>query len=343
MNILTDILSLIRQGKFSKEAEKNDVLVLGKWNEQPEMTGVASPIPYKSVKLIKVSDFKVTASGCEYENVPVDPRGDTATVFQKQETDADDKCKVYFRTLKSMSSNLKLELSGDDDYVEITTEGEPNLAANVGSGKGLWKDKVGETLNFKSLIAGSNITIAESLDEITISSSGGGGMVTSLTTNGTTGAATLIGGVLNIPDYQTSGGGAVDSITTNGTAGAATLNSGVLNIPDYSFSLPYTTRVSMLQQNSANAPTEVVLNDDTGLTIAWSRSSAGQYSATFSSSVDDSKTVITVSQTFKSGPKYANVVNANPNGFELMTGDEGTGNLSDDILFNTPLEIRIYP
>ncbi len=53
MNILTDILSLIRQGKFSKLAEKDDVLVLGKWNEQPDMTGVASPIPYKAVKLIK--------------------------------------------------------------------------------------------------------------------------------------------------------------------------------------------------------------------------------------------------------------------------------------------------
>ena len=48
MNILTDVLSLIRRGVFSNTAELDDVLVLGKWNETPDMTGVASPIPYKS-------------------------------------------------------------------------------------------------------------------------------------------------------------------------------------------------------------------------------------------------------------------------------------------------------
>jgi len=83
MNILTDILSLIRQGKYSKVAEKNDVLVLGKWNEQPDMTGVASPIPYKAVKLIKISDFKVEGAGCDHKNTPEVPKGDTATVYQK--------------------------------------------------------------------------------------------------------------------------------------------------------------------------------------------------------------------------------------------------------------------
>ena len=57
MNILTDVLSLLRRGVFAKKAEPNDVLVLGV-NEEPDMTGVASPIPYKSVKLIKIKDLK---------------------------------------------------------------------------------------------------------------------------------------------------------------------------------------------------------------------------------------------------------------------------------------------
>ena len=61
-----------------------------------------------------------------------------------------------------MSSNLTLATSADDDYIEITTEGEPNLAANVGSGKEVWKDKVGETLNFRTLVEGTNITIGQS-------------------------------------------------------------------------------------------------------------------------------------------------------------------------------------
>ena len=172
MNILTDILSLIRQGVFSKIAEKNDVLVLGKWNETPDMTGVASPIPYKAVKLIKVSDFKIAAEHCGYKNSPIIPIGDTAGVYQKTVVDeTTEECTVYFRKLKSLSSNLTLALSADDDYIEITTEGEPNTAANVGTGTGLWKNKVGETLNFKSLLPGNNITITENVNEISISSS----------------------------------------------------------------------------------------------------------------------------------------------------------------------------
>ena len=59
MNILTDILSLIKRGKFTDVASNDDVIVLGMWNEKPEMTGVASPIPYKSVKLIKVKEGKL--------------------------------------------------------------------------------------------------------------------------------------------------------------------------------------------------------------------------------------------------------------------------------------------
>ena len=46
MNILTDVLSLIRRGIFAEKAGPDDVLVLGV-NEEPVMTGIASPIPYK--------------------------------------------------------------------------------------------------------------------------------------------------------------------------------------------------------------------------------------------------------------------------------------------------------
>ena len=63
-------------------------------------------------------------------------------------------------------------------------------------------------------------------------SSAGSGTVTSLTTSGTSGVSTLIGGVFNIPNYAT-GGGAFASLTTIGTSGISTLVNGVLNIPDY--------------------------------------------------------------------------------------------------------------
>ena len=131
MNILTDILSLIRRGVYTKTAGLDDVLVLGV-NEEPDMTGVASPIPYKSVKVIKVRDFKVAAEHCDHANSPAIPPAGTGQVYQKTVVDVTtQKCTVYYRSLKSMSgSNLTLATSADDDYIEITTEGEPNLAAN---------------------------------------------------------------------------------------------------------------------------------------------------------------------------------------------------------------------
>ena len=169
MNILTDILSLIKRGKFTDVASNDDVIVLGMWNEKPEMTGVASPIPYKSVKLIKVRDL-AKSENCDYTNVPAIPAGGTVGIYKGNVIDpTTKKCTVSFRSLKSLSSNLTLAVSADDNYIEITTEGEPNLAANVGTGAGIWKNKIGETLNFKSLKEGNNISLTETSDEITIS------------------------------------------------------------------------------------------------------------------------------------------------------------------------------
>ena len=64
---------------------------------------------------------------------------------------------------------------------------------------------------------------------IELSNTGGGGTTLSLTTTGTSGAATLAGSVLNIPIYQ----GQL-TLTTTGTSGAATLVGTTLNIPQYS-------------------------------------------------------------------------------------------------------------
>ena len=68
MNILTDVLGLLKRKQFIDVAGEEDVLVLG-IHEPPEITGVASPIPYKNVKLIKIKDF-VDLNKCVHQNLP---------------------------------------------------------------------------------------------------------------------------------------------------------------------------------------------------------------------------------------------------------------------------------
>lgn len=63
-------------------------------------------------------------------------------------------------------------------YVDTSgsaTYGEANTGANLGAGVGVYEGKSGVQLRFKSLIAGTNITLTPAGDSITIAAAGGGG------------------------------------------------------------------------------------------------------------------------------------------------------------------------
>ncbi len=114
MNILTDILSLFKRKKFVSKADPLDVVVLG-INEEPEIEGIASPVPYKNAKLIKVKDL-ISASDSTFENLPI---GDSnAGCFKDKTTDPiTGNPVVNFRRLKSLSLDLTIEENGD--FVEF--------------------------------------------------------------------------------------------------------------------------------------------------------------------------------------------------------------------------------
>ena len=166
MNILTDILSLFKRKQFEDDPRPDDVVVLG-IHEPPVMTGVASPIPYKSVKLIKLKDLVVDQDICPHVNV-VNPGTLTAAGVFKEVSD--DPCEVRFRSLVASGNNLTI--SENVNEITFTTDGEPNTASNVGGATGLFKQKTGENLEFKSLtsptgtisITGSTSTVDLEVD-----------------------------------------------------------------------------------------------------------------------------------------------------------------------------------
>lgn len=72
--------------------------------------------------------------------------------------------------IKTVNGN-SLVGSGD---VSITT-GESNTASNLGAGTGVFASKVGVDLRFKSLVAGTNVTLSNDANTVTINSTASGG------------------------------------------------------------------------------------------------------------------------------------------------------------------------
>lgn len=61
------------------------------------------------------------------------------------------------------------------DWVTVSGSGEANTASNLGAGTGVFSSKSGIDLQFKSLIAGTNVTISSTANDITINAAGGSG------------------------------------------------------------------------------------------------------------------------------------------------------------------------
>ena len=211
MNILTDILSLLKRKKYVDAPKPDDVLVLG-IHEEPDMLGIASPVPYKAVKLIKIKDLVVNSQGCIYVNVP-DPSA-FAGIY-RDTTTINGQCYVNLRRLKSLSLNLTIVENGD--FIDIDTTAEANEGENVGGGAELYQMKVGEILKFRTITSSdASVTITQNADTIDLVVSGGGEDLA---------ATLLIGNTTGGRDIILSGSGVnADTINGAGTTNVVNLN-----------------------------------------------------------------------------------------------------------------------
>lgn len=81
---------------------------------------------------------------------------------------------------KSLVAGTGVTLTSNSTSVTINAPGtgEANTASNLGAGTAIFASKSGVDLQFKTLVAGSGVTISNNSTTVTISSTGGGGSTT---------------------------------------------------------------------------------------------------------------------------------------------------------------------
>jgi hypothetical protein len=144
------------------------------------------------------------------------------------------------------------------------------------------------------------------------------------------------------------------SLTTTGTSGAATLVAGVLNVPQYVSSAPaYTSSFISISQSGTGEPTAAFLSNDAGLVLGTdTRMGTGEYYFTFTGTPPDEDNVMIVlpgglrnggysfitlvSEYRNSGQLFINSYGVNGSG-ALIATDIGFGGSNSIIV-----EIRVF-
>lgn len=106
----------------------------------------------------------------------------------------------------------------------------------------------------------------------------------------------------------------------------------------------YKVYTALLTQSGTSDPTIVVLENNIG-NIVWERDDVGRYSATLINAFTTNKTFINLSNNFSfTGPNFqTSWVNSSifsEDSFQIRTIRNGSP--GDNMLLNTPIEIRVY-
>lgn len=102
----------------------------------------------------------------------------------------------------------------------------------------------------------------------------------------------------------------------------------------------YKVYTALLEQDLTGAPVATVLENTLGGTVVWSRLDPGEYQATVSGLFTLNKTMIQISSNSGQG-NTVTFFAADTNTIDLGTADDSF-TLADNLLNNTPIEIRVY-
>lgn len=108
--------------------------------------------------------------------------GTGAGLVYKTKTGSD----LVFRKILA-GSNITVTTGTDDITIDASASGEANTASNVGGEKEVYKTKTGVDLVFRTLKAGTNITLTQNTNDIEIAASGSAGEVNTASNVGASG------------------------------------------------------------------------------------------------------------------------------------------------------------
>ena len=136
---------------------------------------------------------------------------------------------------------------------------------------------------------------------------------------------------------------AVSELTTVGTTGAATLVDGVLNIPDYTTDpLGYRTYTALVSQLGTSDPTVLSLSDNVDGTIGFARTGIGVYTCTIVG-VDTFTNAYYALTDNRFDLTNGNYITINKTAASVLTIRTYKNELPSDVLLSsTPLEIKIF-
>ena len=149
--------------------------------------------------------------------------GAPAIPFSQENTFASNQVLMFDTTLNAFV-NTALPVGG--------TTGEINTGSNLGAGQGVFKDKLGADMRFKTIVAGTGIAVTSDTDEVFIATTGtGSGDITGGTSTGTGNAVFRDKSGANLQFRSLTAGTNVtltqnaDDIVVNAGTNALTLNS----------------------------------------------------------------------------------------------------------------------
>lgn len=109
---------------------------------------------------------------------------------------------------------------------------------------------------------------------------------------------------------------------------------------------PYIVYTALISQTGTAAPIVIVLQNELGGTITWTRSSVGVYLGTLAGVFTSDKTTIFTTVNTTAGSVYPTALIAgrtNSNEIFLLSNlTNSTGTPTDSLLAKTPIEIRVY-